>query len=111
MIRVDASQPTVIEEIVRGAANLIIPHRQQRGPIINKKDVKKYQNVPNASPDHKTAMYLRIPPPTDKSLAADTFYKTNPLTKRRVIGNRSLKLDCKTDDSENADVTSEDESS
>ncbi len=56
-------------------------------------------------------MYLRIPPPTDKSLAADTFYKTNPLAKRRVIGNRSIKLDCKTDDSENADVTSEDESS
>jgi hypothetical protein len=65
---------------VRGAANWIMPAKQ-KGPIVDKKDVRKYRNIPNASPDHKTAMYLRIPPPTDKSLAVETFYNDSSLTK------------------------------
>ena len=72
----DASQPTVMEEIVRGAANWIMPAKP-KGPIVDKKDVRKYSHLLNASPDHKSAMYLRIPPPTDKSLAVKTFYNAN----------------------------------
>jgi|LauGreDrversion4_2_1035121.scaffolds.fasta_scaffold336204_1 hypothetical protein len=49
-------------------------------------------------------MYLRIPPPTDKSLAAETFYNTKAIYKLNAKNTKPDK-----DDSENADVTSEDE--
>jgi hypothetical protein len=99
-----------MEEIVRGAAKWIMPAKP-KGPIVDKREVRKYRNIPNASPDHKTTMYLRIPPPTEKSLAVETFYNTNYVGTKRVINKKSLKIEYKTDDSENADVTSEDEPS
>jgi hypothetical protein len=61
MFRVDASQLTVMDDIVRGAANFF----RKKSPIINKKELKKFSKLKNLDPEHNRAMYLRIPPPTD----------------------------------------------
>lgn len=80
---------------------------QSRTPILNKREVKKYRNVANIDP--KRTLYLRIPPPTERSIMGlSPFLLIKPKVKP-YTDKKNLQLAAESDSSD--DVANIDDSS
>ncbi|TNV85269.1 hypothetical protein FGO68_gene3935 [Halteria grandinella] len=87
---------TLLDKVVYGTSRLI----NHKTPVLNKKEVKKYRGVQNFDP--KRTLYLRIPPPSERSIIGLSPYLTEQKTKEKInlIERSNFQLDAHSDSSD-----------